>query len=898
MPIKIEDYITPIGKISSNSNTGEQIKIEDYITPIKTSAITPQQINIKDFLMPIESIKLDNKDDAFSKMSKFQKVLDILGRPGYAVKSVLQRHQAENAELIKNMPKTGDIGKDKLSETKLLGQKKLQLGKDLEAAWKGLSGQERVTANELWENVGVKGVPFLGFITELGTDPMLAAGGAGYKAITKTIGKGIELTGKGIKAIPGVTKGLEVAAEKIQPVTSALKEMFITKTGIGKLGDLIEQHLSKREYLKGKEMKFGIKTRNVIQNISKKTGQSVDDVEKQIVNLIEQPQITPSGVPQESIALANVLKSHLTNMLTKEMKAGVPISSLSENVRGIQYFPRITTKEATEYLKQARIGNSRVWNTKLANALRRKTGDFTLQEFNDFVASQGLKSLGGKSVEEFFMQNPAYAITTRGIRSAKAVTSAEFLNDVGKQFGLQQAPEFWQELPDTITKLNPSLKGLKFDPEIMSEVTRVTKSYIDPQELGVFRKGFDAIQNLWKRWTLAPFPKYHLRNMVGNMWNNYLAGIDVNNYRIAEALQGYRKFKGKGNVLEKNYLMDLKRFGLTSQQADDVILNAEKTGVLGQGWYGADIETTIERAMKRTPKYPSIQWGMNVGTTIENNARLAHYLDRLNKGDDTLTAAKSVKKYLFDYQDLTQFERQIMKRAMPFYTWTRKNIPLQLQNIWEQPQKYATLSPLLRNRDPQDLLRLKYSQPSLYEKFPVELQREIDTVTYVPLEGIISAADLTKMVRPQELLIEMLSPYLKAGIELSINKSFFFEDEIQKYPKETQEILRMDIPVRLKYVITSILPQSRLLNEMNKIVKKKIRKEELTPTEQIFALTLGSVYKKDIKDLRDRALWELEKKVRELEKGMFNAKRNLRPDEQERIKQTYKEIKEEIKNLR
>lgn len=885
--MKIKLDLQPLNDEKLDLQPVEKTKLD--LQPIET----PQKLD----LQPLDDLKLTPLDftaegDRFAKMSKFGKVLDILGRPGYAMKSMMKANSDELKEIMDRPDLTEN------EKIKLMEHQQLSFNEALSAAWKGFSGQERITANELWDDLGVKGVPLLGFISEIAVDPLMMAGGAGYKAITDTIGKTLGVTKKILSKMPGVAKASQFVASKAEPITTALKDMFINKTGLKKLNELIDQYLLKRQYMKGQEIKFGVKTRNVIQNISTKTGQSVDDIEKQVVSLIEQPNAPLEGIATEIKVLANTIKSHLSNMVTAEMKAGVPITTLSENARNIQYFPRITTKEAAQYLKQARIGNSKIWNPKIANALKRRTGDFTLDEFNSFVKEHGLESLGGRSVEEFFLKNPAYAVAIRGSRSAKAITSAEFLNDAGKVFGksMQEAPQFWQALPESVTKLNPSLKGLKFDPEVASEIARTTKAYFNQEEIKTFLKVFDMVQNTWKRWTLAPFPKYHIRNMVGNLWNNYLAGVGVESYSKAQAIQMYRKYKNASGAMGEITKANLQSFGLNPMVADDIITQAEKTGVLGRGWFGRDIEEAIKESISGGKGL--IAKGMALGTTIENNARLAHFIDKLDKGNDVLQSSMSVKRYLFDYGDLTDFEKQVMKRVFPFYTWTRKNIPLQLEELWKQPQKYAPLAISLRDRDPQDLLRLKYANPSLYERLPVELQKTIDTTTYVPLEGLLPAGDLTKLVRPQELLVELLSPYLKTPIELSLNKSFYREKEIQKYPQETQEFLRMDIPVKLKYLLTTVAPQARLMNEINKIIKKQVRHEELTIPEQAFSQALSSIYKVNLSDLRVRALQNIDKKIKDLEMGMFWAKRNLRPKEQEKIKNTYYELKKLMGELK
>jgi hypothetical protein len=43
-----------------------------------------------------------------------------------------------------------------------------------------------------------------------------------------------------------------------------------------------------------------------------------------------------------------------------------------------------------------------------------------------------------------------------------------------------------------------------------------------------------------------------------------------------------------------------------------------------------------------------------LGSQVENNARLTHYIDKLQKGMMPEQAATSVKKYLFDYGGLSE----------------------------------------------------------------------------------------------------------------------------------------------------------------------------------------------------------------------------------------------------
>lgn len=65
--------------------------------------------------------------------------------------------------------------------------------------------------------------------------------------------------------------------------------------------------------------------------------------------------------------------------------------------------------------------------------------------------------------------------------------------------------------------------------------------------------------------------------------------------------------------------------------------------------------------------------------------RLAQFVDGIAKSGGSFAnaverSAANVRKWHPDGLDLTKFERQVMKRAFPFYSWTRKAIPLAIES--------------------------------------------------------------------------------------------------------------------------------------------------------------------------------------------------------------------------
>jgi hypothetical protein len=270
----------------------------------------------------------------------------------------------------------------------------------------------------------------------------------------------------------------------------------------------------------------------------------------------------------------------------------------------------------------------------------------------------------------------------------------------------------------------------------------------------------------------------------------------------------------------------------------------------------------------------------------------------VGRGKSAEEAALSVKKYLFDYGDLTRFERVFVKRAMPFYTWTRKNIPLQLESLWKTPEKFAPIAVPIRNRDPLDLLRLKYANPNLYQRFPLELQRTIDTITYVPLEGLLPAADLAKIARPQDIIFELLSPYIKEPIEQALNLDIYSGKKMQTTRGETQPWMNVEVNPRIRHLLSTISPGARITRELDKVVTKRKGRLPLSPTEWTFTSTLSTLYKTDLEDLRRRAISRIMAQLKELETSAFKAKREGREEAFRTIKIEMDEVVKEMRGIR
>jgi hypothetical protein len=178
-------------------------------------------------------------------------------------------------------------------------------------------------------------------------------------------------------------------------------------------------------------------------------------------------------------------------------------------------------------------------------------------------------------------------------------------------------------------------------------------------------RAYDKVLGVWKAQVLVA-PSYHVRNEVGNIWNNYLANVTPVDMASAAKIQAQ----------------------MATGKMDDVtralVTEMEQQGVTGGAQYGKDITQTIADEIGGKSWNPlSQRFGLYranraIGTGFEDNARIAHYLAKRRDGYSAVEAAKSVDKFLFDYGNLTFIEQNVLKRVLPFYTWASKNIPLQL----------------------------------------------------------------------------------------------------------------------------------------------------------------------------------------------------------------------------
>jgi hypothetical protein len=184
----------------------------------------------------------------------------------------------------------------------------------------------------------------------------------------------------------------------------------------------------------------------------------------------------------------------------------------------------------------------------------------------------------------------------------------------------------------------------------------------------------------------------------------------------------------------------------------------------------------------------------NVGAHIETTDRVLHYIATLKQGGTREDAMESVNKFLFDYNDLTDFEFNVMRRIVPFYTWARKNTPLQLQQLFENTNTYKTVykgmqipEHMVEDEDKVDRGYLDWwNQDGVQLPFSTNSNKGFKENYLInnplPMKDIVRF-DPFNMEATGQKAFTQLHPLLRSAIELGTGKNVAFGNEIDSADK-------------------------------------------------------------------------------------------------------------------
>jgi hypothetical protein len=353
---------------------------------------------------------------------------------------------------------------------------------------------------------------------------------------------------------------------------------------------------------------------------------------------------------------------------------------------------------------------------------------------------------------------------------------------------------------------HPALKHTQLPEEVVKGLTAFKMTVGEPVQ-SKFWRTYDKILGQWKGYATFVNMGFHGRNFMSNLWQLHLQmgpkAFDPLFHKEASAiLRGKKGTFVLDNGLEVSY--------------EQMLKDMQRYGVHGTGWFGQDIQEAGDFAKifsyasgKSKGRFINpgsqdnllFQAGKRVGGAIENEARALSFMYAYKKTGNAAHSALEAKKYMFDYSEITDFEKTVMKRMFPFYTWMRKNIALQAENVIKQPAKYGNIERFKTN--------LEAQSPGVDERWLPEYFPELYAVrtpfktkkgSPLYLNPNFPFQDFNRFFSFDDWL-SSTGPW-KAVLELATNKNFFTKKEIQHYKGERVEADWFDIlPDSLKTVV-------------------------------------------------------------------------------------------------
>jgi hypothetical protein len=229
-------------------------------------------------------------------------------------------------------------------------------------------------------------------------------------------------------------------------------------------------------------------------------------------------------------------------------------------------------------------------------------------------------------------------------------------------------------------------------------------SIYTPLGMANLKEGTSQVIKWWKGMATVSRPTFHIRNTTSGVWMNQSIGVRARDY--LEVNTGMAQLR---NALDSGKSMREALSSISNPTRQAKFRALFDSGLLDVSFsrssfskMTAEERTKLASAIQfinpLSPEFGLIRGGSRIMETTEDFLRAAAFFAWLDPKDikGTQMVAKEMALAVhFDYQHLTQWETQI-KKFVPFFVWARRNIPLQIQMMVEQPGMVNRYSHLMQ----------------------------------------------------------------------------------------------------------------------------------------------------------------------------------------------------------
>ncbi len=218
-----------------------------------------------------------------------------------------------------------------------------------------------------------------------------------------------------------------------------------------------------------------------------------------------------------------------------------------------------------------------------------------------------------------------------------------------------------------------------------------------------------------------------------------------------------------GNLLRKA------KAGKLSATEEKLMQKAHDFGVLGGGFKADRFDPIRQQRLQNSAlarledKVANSRLSnvMNAaGDMGDNLTRLALFMHGTQRAGSMKGGADMVRKYLYNYSEQTPTDK-FLKIGMPFWNWTKNNIPRQLMEFMQQPRYAATYQKF------QNMLSEDRPEGPSWTRGYLQTGDKTFVNPRLPLQ------DLSNVGSPVNTLLNSMNVVPKSLIETNLNKQFF-----------------------------------------------------------------------------------------------------------------------------
>ena len=454
-----------------------------------------------------------------------------------------------------------------------------------------------------------------------------------------------------------------------------------------------------------------------------------------------------ADLPKDLQGPARKVRSILDGYAKKLSEGADPL------MKGISplYFPRAVQKEF-----MGEVFNNIPKYSGSGRSMLRKRGFETSEEFVKYVESKGGK------VED----DAVIAIMDYMKKADVAIARNTFEKELLARTGYASKSDLPKELKESLNYMFRD--GIStFENPILEKVA----------------SGYAKVLNTVKATLTVINPAFHGRNVLGfpllaQTTSGMKAGLDPRNY--VDSLMIKMGKKGAIKVGEKEFTYDAIREA------------AEASGYFGAAFTRGDIKTSSKTLLNRYSKANPKRWmGEMFKATmhIEDYGRYGAAIANLRSGMDLPKALEMGRKAMFDYNLINSPVDKAFQGLFGFYTFSRRNLPMQVVTMLNDPKQYAITTRALNhiaNREKvsdEEMEMLSNYEKETFKVFGevVDGVREFSSLGFFPVEEAYMTLNTLKSGELSKILGGRINPVLGSFLDWYYGKNSFYGSEIGNY---------------------------------------------------------------------------------------------------------------------